>query len=192
MFDPVPVTRRALTPTPSPPQYVFLSPEDRQAVMAAPVYQRIVPQSYVYQAPINGLSGVQNIALPFSGPCSELLVRFSGVGATVPFTTMAVYTDRSPLIDAQPPSYYQQLAQRRHHHHPLPTDELSSTYLVSFALDNDAVVPDGHIDLGAFDLVELQIDFPAVLPEGATITVYSSSWNVFKIQSGMGGLLYSR
>lgn len=175
-------------------EYVFLGPEERKALLASPVYQRIVPQPDLYRASISGGPGLRTLQLPFRGPASELVVRFHPYGATEvpPFRTMALLLNRNPAVDPQPPEYFRELAQERHHAYPLPEGPAAETYLVAFGDNLDAAVPDGHIDLSAFDRVELEIDITEDMPAGSEIHVYRRGWNVFRVREGMGGLVYSR
>lgn len=173
--------------------FIFLSPEELARVQSAPIYQRIIPDSYVYRQPINGVAGPRRIALPFRGPCSELVIRFEGIpdGPFPPFSSMTLLLNTNEVVGPQPPSYFRDVMQTRHHKHTLPYGAAADTYLIPFGHDGDGIVPDGHVDLTAFDRVELLLESPE-LPADAEIVVYSRSWNVFSIRDGMGGLSFAR
>lgn len=175
--------------------FIFLGDNELTRVQNEPVYQRIIPEVFISRQPINGPAGQRRIALPFRGPCSELFVRFDGLASETapfpPFTSMSLLLNTNEVVGPQPPAYFRDIMQARHHKNTLPAGMVADTYLISFGKDCDGVVPDGHIDLSAFDRVELLLDVPT-LPDEAHIVVYSKSWNVFRIRDGMGGTMFAR
>lgn len=179
-------------------RYIFLAPEERVEVLGQPVYQRIFEEWSEFKIPIEGPKGVRRVSLPFRGPVSSLYFRFvnpdhpAGTLFDVPMKTIGMALNNSYVIDPQPPAFFQNHASVEHHLNPMPVRTLLEGYFVHFDTNGNAEVPDGHIDLSAFDRVEFVFDFKEQVPDATYLHVYARGWNVLVIRDGMGGKMFSR
>ncbi len=73
--------------------------------------------------------------------------------------------------------------------HAIPFDSDKLIYMYSFALKPTEYQPSGVLNFSKLDSVSL--NFKGNLLTNYTITIYAVNYNVLRIMSGMGGLLYS-
>ena len=73
--------------------------------------------------------------------------------------------------------------------HAIPFDSDKLIYMYSFALKPIEYQPSGVLNFSKLDSVSL--NFKGNLLTNYTITIYAVNYNVLRIMSGMGGLLYS-
>ena len=74
-----------------------------------------------------------------------------------------------------------------HAHTNVPNDFI---YMYSFALKPESHQPTGSMNFSKIDNANLKITFKSALPAGK-IRIYGLSYNILRIESGMGGLAFA-
>ncbi len=82
---------------------------------------------------------------------------------------------------------YFRLVQPFSHHTRCPS---SYIYVYSFAMAPEKHQPSGTANFSMLNTVDLRLTYDATIPD-SNIRVYGVNYNVLRIQSGMGGLLYA-
>ena len=82
---------------------------------------------------------------------------------------------------------YFRLVQPYHHHTRCPT---SFIYSYSFALAPEKHQPSGASNFSMLNTVDLNLTYNLAITD-SNIRIYGVNYNVLKIESGMGGLLYA-
>ena len=82
---------------------------------------------------------------------------------------------------------YFRLVQPYHHHTRCPT---SFIYSYSFALAPEKHQPSGASNFSMLNTVDLRLTYNLAITD-SNVRVYGVNYNVLKIESGMGGLLYA-
>lgn len=82
---------------------------------------------------------------------------------------------------------YFRLVQPYHHHTRCPT---SFIYVYSFAIAPEKHQPSGTANFSMLNTVDLRLTYNQTITD-SNIRVYGVNYNVFRIQSGMGGIVFS-
>jgi hypothetical protein len=111
----------------------------------------------------------------------------SGDTSLEPFTAVQLQLNGHNRFAARPGQYFRQVIPYQFHTR-VPSKKV---YCWSAALNpEDAVMPSGSINMSRLDNVQLALTVDSSVPTGR-VMVYAVSWNVLRISSGMGGLVFS-
>lgn len=104
-----------------------------------------------------------------------------------PFSAVQLQLNGHNRFAARPGQYFRQVVPYQFHTR-VPSKKV---YCWSAALNpEDAVMPSGSINMSRLDNVQLALTVDPNVPTGR-VMIYAVSWNVLRVSSGMGGLVFS-
>ena len=174
--------------------YVYLDEEERERFIKSS-QQYLIEQ--VQHTSIDSLtSGINNHSLFFSHPVKELIwvirdstdsdsFNYSEVLKESGGNTKLVFNGHD-RASARPGSYYRQV-QPYQHHTRMPSQ---AVYVYSFAVSPEEHQPSGSINFSRLDNAEIILDVDSSITT-LYADIFATSYNVFRVQSGLGGLAYS-
>jgi len=192
-------------------EYIYIDTIERQR-FANNSHEYLIDQLQTQTETIAANTTYKNIALNLFHPVKELFWVIQKTANITPASSnngnhMILYSDPSNnketflssrlMLNGKPRYTYKdakffRLVQPMKTHSYIP-DQFIYTY--SFSINPEKYQPSGSCNFGKINISELELKFnsstSAFFDVERTIKIYATSYNIFKVQSGLGGVVFS-